>query len=87
MAEQLGVPVALSLEDSRRAGIPAVRRKMVHNTTTQNEYRPGELCYIPIDTGANGAFMDTSTTRLKMTVVVRNKNYFTDFINLPRGDG
>lgn len=84
MSEQLGVPVALSLEDSRRAGIPAVRRKMVHNTTTQNEYRPGELCYIPIDTGANGAFMDTSTTRLKMTVVVRNKNYFTDFINLPR---
>ena len=84
MSEELGLPQSLRLDESRRAGIPAVRRKMVHNTTTQNEYRPGELCYIPIDTGANGAFMDTTTSRLKMTVVVRNKNYFTDFINLPR---
>jgi hypothetical protein len=84
MAEQFAMPAALELEATRRNGIPAVRRKMVHNTTTQNEYRPGELVYIPIDTGANGAFMDTSTTRLKMTVVTRNKNYFTDFINLPR---
>jgi hypothetical protein len=78
------MPQALELEASRRNGIPAVRREVVHNTTTQNEYRPGELCYIPIDTGAAGAFMDTTTTRLEMTIVVRNKNYFVDFINLPR---
>lgn len=78
------MPQALELEAARRNGIPAIRREVVHNTTTQNEYRPGELCYIPIDTGAAGAFMDTSTTRLEMTVVVRNKNYFVDFINLPR---
>jgi hypothetical protein len=84
MTDQFAMPNYLELEATRRNGIPAVRRKMVHNTTSQNEYRPGELCYIPIDTGANGAFMDTSTTRLKMTVIVRNKNYLTDFINLPR---
>lgn len=84
MSENFAMPVALELEQSRRMAIPSVRRKLIHNTTTQNEYRPGELCYIPVETGANGAFMDTATTRLKMTVVVRNKNYFTDFINLPR---
>lgn len=78
------MPQALELEAARRNGIPAVRREVVHNTTTQNEYRPGELCYIPVDTGAAGAFMDTTTTKLEMTVVVRNKNYFVDFINLPR---
>lgn len=78
------MPQSLELEAARRNGIPAVRREVVHNTTTQNEYRPGELCYIPIDTGAAGAFMDTTTTRLEMTIVVRNKNYYTDFINLPR---
>lgn len=81
---EFAMPQSLELEATRRNGIPAVRRKMVHNTTTQNEYSPGELCYIPLDTGANGAFMDVSTTRLKMSIVVRNKNYFTDFINLPR---
>jgi hypothetical protein len=84
MSENFAMPAALELEQTRRQAIPAVRRKLIHNTTTQNEYRPGELCYIPVETGANGAFMDTATTRLKMTVVVRNKNYFTDFINLPR---
>jgi hypothetical protein len=78
------MPQALELEAARRNGIPAVRREVVHNTTTQNEYRPGELCYIPVDTGAAGAFMDTTTTRLEMTIVVRNKNYFVDMINLPR---
>lgn len=78
------MPQALELEGSRRTGIPAIRREVVHNTTTQNEYRPSELCYIPLDTGAAGAFTDVSTTRLEMTVVVRNKNYFIDFINLPR---
>jgi len=78
------MPAALELEASRRNGIPAFRREVVHNTTTQNEYRPGELCYIPMDTGAAGAFMDVSCTRLEFVVEVRNKNYFTDFINLPR---
>jgi hypothetical protein len=78
------MPQALSLEDSRRASLPAVRREVVHNTTTQNEYGPGELCYIPIETGAAGAFMDVSTTRLEATVVVRNRNYYADFIDLPR---
>lgn len=78
------MPVALELEAARRSGIPAFRREVVHNTTTQNEYRPGELCYIPMDTGAAGAFMDVSCTRLEFVVTVLNKNYFTDFINLPR---
>jgi hypothetical protein len=81
---EFGMPVALELEAARRSGIPAFRREVVHNTTTQNEYRPGELCYIPIDTGAAGAFMDVSCTRLEFVVTVQNKNYFTDFINLPR---
>jgi len=78
------MPQALELEGARRTAIPGMRREVVHNTTTQNEYRPSELCYIPLDTGAAGAFTDVSTTRLEMTVVVRNKNYFIDFINLPR---
>ena len=64
------MPQALELEASRRNGIPAVRREVVHNTTTQNEYRPGELCYIPIDTGAAGAFMDTTTTRLETKITL-----------------
>lgn len=81
---EFGMPVALELEAARRSGIPAFRREVVHNTTTQNEYRPGELCYIPVDTGAAGAFMDVSCTRLEFVVTVQNKNYFTDFINLPR---
>jgi len=87
MAEQepgFAMPAALELEAARRSGIPAFRREVVHNTTTQNVYRPGELCYIPIDTGAAGAFMDVSATRLEFVVTVQNKNYFTDFINLPR---
>lgn len=81
---EFAMPAALELEASRRNGIPAFRREVVHNTTTQNEYRPGELCYIPMDTGAAGAFMDVTCTRLEFVVVVRNKNYFCDFINLPR---
>lgn len=78
------MPQALELEASRRNAIPAVRRQVFHDTTTQNQYRPGELCYIPVETGAAGAFMDTTCTRLEMTIKVRNKNHFTDFINLPR---
>lgn len=82
--QDFAMPQALELESSRRNALPAVRREVVHNTTTQNEYRPQELCYIPLDTGAAGAFMDVGTTRLELTVVVQNKNYFVDFINLPR---
>lgn len=82
--EDFAIPSSLELEATRRNGIPALRREVVHNTTTQNEYRPGELCYIPIDSGSAGAFTDVSTTRLELTVVVRNKNYYTDFINLSR---
>lgn len=78
------MPQALELEQTRRNAVPAIRYELVHDTTTQNEYRPGELCYIPIETSQAGAFIDTSTTRLEMTIQVRNKNYFTDFINLPR---
>lgn len=78
------MPQALSLEDTRRASLPAVRREVIHNTTTQNEYAPGELCYIPVETGAAGAFMDVTCTRLEMTIKVRNPNYYTDFIDLPR---
>lgn len=82
--QDFAMPESLNLEASRREGIPAIRREVIHNTTTQNEYRPTELCYIPLDTGAAGAFMDVKTTRLELTVVVRNKNFFIDFINLPR---
>lgn len=82
--QDFAMPQSLELESSRRNALPAVRREVIHNTTTQNEYRPQELCYIPLDTGAAGAFMDVGTTRLELTVVVQNKNYFIDFINLPR---
>lgn len=78
------MPQALELETARKNAIPAIRRQIYHDTTTQNVYRPGELCYIPVETGTAGAFMDTSCTRLEMKITVRNKNYFTDFINLPR---
>lgn len=82
--QDFAMPQSLELESSRRNALPALRREVIHNTTTQNEYRPQELCYIPLDTGAAGAFMDVGTTRLELTVVVQNKNYFIDFINLPR---
>lgn len=78
------MPQALELEQTRRNAVPAIRYELFHDTTTQNEYRPGELCYIPVETGQAGAFIDTSTTTLEMTIKVRNKNYMTDFINLPR---
>jgi len=82
--QDFAMPQSLELESSRRNALPALRREVIHNTTTQNEYRPQELCYIPLDTGAAGAFMDVGCTRLELTVVVQNKNYFIDFINLPR---
>lgn len=82
--QDFAMPQSLELESSRRNALPALRREVIHNTTTQNEYRPQELCYIPLDTGAAGAFMDVACTRLELTVVVQNKNYFIDFINLPR---
>lgn len=78
------LPQALSISDVRRNGMPAVRRTVIHGSTSQNSYGPGELVYIPVDTGASGSFFDVSTSRLDMTVNVYNRNLFVDFINLPR---
>lgn len=78
------MPRALELEATKRNAIPAIRRQVRHDTTTQNLWRPGELCYIPFETGSGGAFTDTSKTKLYFDVKVRNKNFYTDFINLGR---
>lgn len=78
------LPQALSISDVRRNGMPAVRRTVIHGSTSQNSYGPGELVYIPVDTGASGSFFDVTTSRLDMTVNVYNRNLFVDFINLPR---
>lgn len=82
--KNFAVPSALDLESQRRPAIPGYRREVIHNTTTQNEYRPGTICYIPYDSGAAGAFCDPSTVRLEGTVEVRNRNYYCDAFNLPR---
>lgn len=78
------LPTALSISDVRRNGMPAVRRTVIHGSTSQNTYGPGELVYVPIETGSAGSFFMTETSRLCMTVTVYNKNLFTDFMNLPR---
>jgi hypothetical protein len=78
------LPQTLSISDVRRNGMPAVRRTVIHSSTSQNSYGPGELVYIPVATGTDGSFYIPSTSRLDMTVNVFNKNHFVDFINLPR---
>lgn len=82
--KNFAVPSALDLESQRRPAIPGYRREVIHNTTTQNEYRPGTICYIPYDSGAAGAFCDPATVRLEGTVEVINRNYYCDAFNLPR---
>lgn len=78
------LPQSLSISDVKRNSMPAVRRTVLHGSTSQNTYGPGELVYIPVDTGTSGSFFDPSTSRLDMTVNVYNKNYFVDFFSLPR---
>lgn len=80
----LALPQSLSISDTRRNAMPAIRRTVLHGSTSQNVYGAGELVYIPVDTGTAGAFFVPETSRLDMTVNVYNKNYFVDFINLPR---
>lgn len=78
------LPQALSISDIRRNAMPAMRRTVLHGTTSQNVYGAGELVYIPVDTGTAGAFFLPETSRLDMDVTVYNRNYFVDFFNLPR---
>jgi hypothetical protein len=80
----LALPQTLSISDVRRNAMPAIRRTVLHGSTSQNIYGAGELVYIPVDTGTAGAFFVPDTSRLDMTVHFYNKNYFIDFINLPR---
>ncbi len=82
--KNFAVPAALDLESQRRPAIPGYRREVIHNTTTQNEYKPGNICYIPYDSGSAGAFCDPSCVRLEGTIEVRNKNFYCDGFNLPR---
>lgn len=78
------LPQSLSISDIRRNAMPAMRRTVLHGSTSQNTYGAGELVYIPVDTGTAGAFFIPETSRLDMTVNILNPNYFVDFINLPR---
>ena len=80
----LALPQSLSISDTRRNAMPAIRRTVLHGSTSQQVYGAGELVYIPVDTGTAGAFFVPETSRLDMTVNIYNKNYFVDFINLPR---
>lgn len=74
----------LNLTETVRNGIPAVRRTIICSSTSQQDYGPEELIYIPISTGASGSFFNTDTSTLNFTFVVRNKNLYTDFFNLSR---
>lgn len=78
------LPQSLLLEESRPNQVPAVRKQMSHDTTTQQFYRPNENAYINIESGAAGTFMDTSCTLLEGTLVVANKNFYVDFFNTSR---
>lgn len=78
------IPQSFSISDVKRNSMPAVRRTVIHGSTTQNTYGPGEQIDIPVDTGTSGSFFDPQTSRIDMTVNVYNPNYFVDFINLPR---
>lgn len=78
------LPQSFSISDVKRNSIPAVRRTVIHGSTSQNTYGPGELIDIPVDTGTSGSFFDPQTSRIDMTVNIYNPNYFVDFINLPR---
>lgn len=78
------LPQFLSISDVKRHAMPAHRRTTIHGSTSQNIYGPGEQVYLPLSTGTAGAFWDPETARLDMTVNIYNKNYFIDFINLPR---
>lgn len=80
----LALPQSLSISDVRRNAMPAIRRSVFMGSTSQNTYGEGELVYIPVDTGTAGAFFVPETSRIDMTVNIYNKNYFVDFINLPR---
>lgn len=78
------LPTAASISDTKRNALPAVRRTVISGNTSQNEYGEGEYVYVPIASGTAGAFWDCRTSRIHMTIITFNKNYFVDFINLPR---
>lgn len=78
------LPQSLSISDVKRNSMAAIRRTVIHGDTSQNAYGAGEIVYIHMATGTQGAFWVVDTARLDMTVNVYNKNYFIDFFNLPR---
>ena len=80
-----GIPQTLSISDVKRNVMAALRRTVVTGGTSQNSYSAGEIVHIPLMTGTMGAFWDViNSRRLEFTVQIYNKNYFTDFIDLPR---
>lgn len=78
------LPTAASISDTKRNALPAVRRTVISGNTSQNEYGEGEYVYVPIASGTAGAFWDCRTSRIHMTIITFNKNFFIDLINLPR---
>lgn len=84
MSGEFGLPKPLEISAVRQNGMPAVRRTVIHGSTSQQSYGPGELVHIPVETGAAGSFFMVETSRLDMDVNVWNKNLFVDFLNLPR---
>lgn len=80
-----GIPQTLSISDVKRNAMAALRRTVVMGDTSQNSYSAGEIVHIPLMTGTMGSFWDViNSGRLEFTVQIYNKNYFTDFIDLPR---
>lgn len=84
MSGEFGLPKPLEISAVRQNGMPAVRRTVIHGSTSQQSYGPGELVHIPVETGAAGSFFMVETSRIDMDVNIWNKNLFVDFLNLPR---
>lgn len=80
-----GLPSAFRLGSSLPSGVPAYRQDTIHNSTTQNEFRPDQTVTIPLQTGTTGAFWNTATTRLLVNVQITNANPFADFDSFTRG--
>lgn len=80
-----GIPAAFRVGGSLPSGVPAYRQDTIHNSTTQNEFRPDQTVKIPLSTGTTGSFWAVSSTaRVTVDVEIENSNPMADFDNFTR---
>lgn len=80
-----GIPAAFRVGGSLPSGVPAYRQDTIHNSTTQNEFRPDQTVKIPLSTGTTGSFWAVSSTaRVTVDVEIENNNPMGDFDNFTR---